>query len=265
MYSSIRIAVKRFYYYLTAHNAKGHGVHSPFVFDFIQNVLNDDRFFYAYQSIENLQKRMLYDTSISSLENFDSTDSGDKMPQVRIADIARSSETPLKYRQLLFRIIDHYAPVYLLELGTSLGITGAYLAMANPSVVLTTFENSANIASLAKANFQKLGIKNIRVIEGDLGQHLSTWLNDQSQIDFVFISGRYQYISIMHYFNQVLSHTHEYSIVVINHIHCSDGMERSWNEMKHHPAVTLSIDLFQMGLIFFRKEFKVKQELAIRF
>lgn len=265
MYSAIRLSVKYVKYYLTAHNAKGHGVHSPFVFDFIQHVLNDDRTFYAYQSIENLQKILIHDTRILALEKLDVANSHHKTDQMSVSAIVKSSSMPLKYRQLLFRIIDHYAPEYLLELGTSLGITSAYLAMPNPSSTLTTLEDSSIIASLAKENFQKIGIKNIRVIDGNIDRTLSDWLEKKPKIDFALIAARYGYSSIHDYFTQILSKTHEYSILVINHIHLSDEMEKAWNDIKLHPSVTLSIDLFSLGLIFFRKEFKVKQHLAIRF
>lgn len=263
MYSSIRLAVKYINYYLTAHNAKGHGVHSPFVFDFVQHVLNDDRTFYAYQSIENLQKILIHDTSILTLEKYNVVTGDCVTGQKSISDIIKSSLMSLKYRQLLFRIIDHYSPEYLLELGTSLGITSAYMAMANPSSILTTLENSSSVAFLAKENFQKLGVKNIRVIEGNIDRSLSGWLEKQPKIDFAFIAEGY--VSTHHYFKQILPQTHEYSILILNHIHRSHEMEKAWNEIKLHPSVTLSIDLFAIGLIFFRKEFKVKQHLAIRF
>ena len=265
MYSAIRLSVKYVKYYLTAHNAKGHGVHSPFVFDFIQHVLNDDRTFYAYQSIENLQKMLMYDTRIQSLDKPDAEDGDHQTDQMSNPAIVKSSLMPLKYRQLLFRIIDHYAPEYLLELGTSLGMTSAYLAMANPSSTLTTLDDFSRIVTLAKENFQKLGIKNIRVIEGNIDRTLSGWLESKPKIDFAFIAGGYGYSSTHHYFTQILSNTHEYSILVFNHIHRSNEMEKAWDEIKLHPSVTLSIDLFSIGLIFFRKEFKVKQHLAIRF
>lgn len=258
MYSAIQRARKYLYYYITAKNGKGHGVHSPFVFDFIQHVLNDDRYFYAYQPIENIRKLMLNDTRVLSVEKFAT---GSRT----VSFIAKSTLKAVKFDQLLFRIIDHYAPEYLLELGTSLGITGAYLAMANPSATLTTMEEATAIAAVAKENFQKLGIKNIRLIEGNFDRTLSVWLETKPRVDFVLIDGNHQYTSTLNYFHRLLDHTHEYSILIVDDIHGSIEMEKAWNEIQQHPAVTLTINLFFIGLVFFRKEFKVKQHLAIRF
>ncbi len=258
MYSPIQRARKYLYYYITAKNGKGHGVHSPFVFDFIQHVLNDDRYFYAYQPIENVRKLMLNDTRVLSAGN---PATGSKT----VSYVAKSALKSVKFGQLLFRIIDHYAPEYLLELGTSLGITSAYLAMANPSATLTTMEGSTAIAAVAKENFQKLGIKNIRLIEGDFDHTLPAWLENKPIIDFALIDINPRYASTIHYFYQLLDHKHEYSMFIFDDIHGSAEMEKAWDEIQQHPVVTLTIDLFFIGLVFFRKEFKVKQHLAIRF
>ena len=59
MYSAFQLAKKYFHYYLTAQNGKGHGVHSPFVFDFIIHVLNDKKKYGPYQKIEHLRKQLL--------------------------------------------------------------------------------------------------------------------------------------------------------------------------------------------------------------
>lgn len=265
MYSPIQRARKYLYYYITAKNGKGHGVHSPFVFDFIQYVLNDDRYFYAYQPIENIRKLMLNDIRVLSVEDFAAGSRNGITHQKTISSITKSALKSVKFGQLLFRIIDHYAPEYLLELGTSLGITSAYLAMANPSATLTTMEGSTAIAAVAKENFQKLGIKNIRLIEGDFDRILPAWLETKPRVDFALIDGNHRYASTLNYFHQLLDHTHEYSILILDDIHGSAEMEKAWNEIQQNPAVTLTIDLFFIGLIFFRKEFKVKQHLAIRF
>lgn len=265
MYSPVQLAFKYLHYYFTAENGKGHGVHSPFVFDFIQHVLNDDRIFYAYQPIENLRQLLLHDTRVLEIEDFGAGSRIKKTNQRSVSAIAKFSLKPVKYGQLLFRIIDHYAPKHLLELGTSLGITSAYLAMANPSASLTTMEDTHSVATIARENFQKLGVKNISVIEGNFDHTLPLWLAEKQKIDFAFIDGNHRYHPTMDYFHQLLSHIHEYSILVFDDIHWSSEMEKAWTEIKNHPSVTLSIDLFFIGMVFFRKECKVKQALSVRF
>lgn len=265
MYSSIQLVSKYLRYYFTASNGKGHGVHSPFVFDFIHRVLNDDRQFYAYQPIENLRRLLLVDQRELQIEDF-GAGSRFKTHHVRkVSAIAKTSLKPKKYSQLLFRIVDHYAPEHILELGTSLGITSAYLAMANPRASLTTMEGSTAIASVARENFQKLGITNLSLVEGNFDISLPTWLEQERKIDLVFIDGNHRYEPTLCYFKQLLQYTNEYSILIFDDIYWSSEMEDAWKEIKEHTSVTLSIDLFFIGIVFFRKEFKVKQHISIRF
>ena len=42
-------------------------------------------------------------------------------------------------------------------------------------------------------------------------------------------------------------------------------MEEAWNEIKQHTSVTLTIDLFFIGIVFFRTEQKTKEHFTIRF
>ena len=265
MYSKSQLALKYLRYYITASNGKGHGVHSPFVFDFIHRVLNDDRQFYAFQPIENLRRLLLIDQRELQIEDFSKGLEANRHYACSVSQIAKSALKSTKYGQLLFRIVDRYSPEHMLELGTSLGITSAYLAMANPQASLTTMEGATAIANVAKENFQKLGIKNLRMVEGDFGTSLPLWLKQGREIDLAFIDGNHRYEPTLNYFRQILTHTNEYSILIFTDIHLSKEMEDAWKEIKEDVSVTLSIDLFFIGIVFFRKEFKVKQHISIRF
>lgn len=265
MYSKSQLALKYLRYFITASNGKGHGVHSPFVFNFIHRVLNDDRQFYAYQPVENLRRLLMMDQRELQIEDFGAESKERKYSFRKVSEIAKSSLKSTKYDQLLFRIVDYYAPEHMLALGSSLGITSAYLAMANPQASLTTMEDSTAISNVAKENFQKLGIKNLRLVEGDFDIILPSWLKQGRQIDLVFIGGNHRCASMLEYFTQLLKHINENSILIFNDIHRSKEMEEVWKKIQDHSSVTLSIDLFSIGIVFFRKEFKVKQHIAIRF
>ncbi|GAC1440080.1 MAG: class I SAM-dependent methyltransferase [Sediminibacterium sp.] len=265
MYSPVQLGFSYLRYYITASNGKGHGVHSPFVFEFITRVLNDDREFYAYQQIENLRQLLLADTRSLMIEDF-GAGSRTKGSDVRtVAAIAGSSLKPVKYGQLLFRIVHHYAPGTILELGTSLGITTAYLAAAGTDARVVTMEGAMAVAEMARSNFKKLLLENIQVVEGDFDHTLAATLDAIGQLDFVFIDGNHRYAPTIRYFRQMLPKTHEYSILIFDDIHWSKEMEQAWEEIKKEERVTLSIDLFFIGLVFFRKEHKVKQDMIIRF
>jgi precorrin-6B methylase 2 len=271
MYSSFQLIIKYVHYWLTASNRKGHGVHSPFVFQFICEVLNDDREYYCYATIEKLRQQLKYDKTEIILEDFGAGSRTHSAYKRRICDIAKSSLKTKKFGQLFFRIINFCLSTSLerdatiLELGTSLGITTAYLASANKNYKVVTIEGAKAVAEIAKKNFQRLELNNIELIEGNFDYTLVQILKELSAIDFAFIDGNHRKEPTISYFKEILAKTSEHSILIFDDIHWSREMEEAWEYIKHHGSVTLSIDLFFIGIVFFRKEQREKQHFTIRF
>ena len=265
MYSPLQLAFKYIQYYLKASNGKGHGIHSPFVFEFVTEVLNDKRQFYAYGQIEKIRHNLLLDNRELAIEDFGAGSRTGLTKQRLINAIAQSSLKPKKFSQLLFRMVDHYQPKTILELGTSLGITSSYLATANLDAQLITMEGSTAVATVAKENFKQLNLKNIKIIEGNFDETLSLTIANLSSIDLAFLDGNHRYQPTINYFNEVLKKSHEHTIIILDDVHWSQEMEQAWEEVKQHPQVTMTIDLFFIGIVLLRKDFKVKQDFVVRF
>jgi predicted O-methyltransferase YrrM len=265
MYSSWQLLKKYSSYYLTALNGKGHGIHSPFVYDFVRQVLNDKRNFYAYNQVEALRRKLLHNDALIEVEDFGAGSTISKTNQRSIASIARHSAKSRKWAQLLFRIVNYYQSQNILELGTSLGISTAYMSLANPKARLITAEGSAAVAAQAGRNFQSLQLSSIQQVVGNFDDTLPGILNTVSPLDLVFIDGNHRYEPTLRYFNQILPHLNATSVVIFDDIHWSQEMEQAWAAVKEHSAVQLSVDLFFIGLVFFREDFKVKQHFTIRF
>lgn len=265
MYSKTQLALKYLKYYLLSSNGKGHGVHSPFVFEFINEVLNDDRDFYAYLQVEYIRQLLLHDQRLLTIEDFGAGSRIIKNNQRTVAGIASSSLKPKKYSRLLFRMVDHYQPQTIVELGTSLGITSSYLAAARSTAQVVTMEGAASVASIAKETFSKLDLKNIEVVQGNFDDTLSSVINKLSCIDFAFIDGNHRYEPTINYFEQILSKAANHSIIILDDIHWSKEMEQAWQYVQQHAEVTMTIDLFFIGIVLLKKEFKTKQHFSIRF
>ena len=265
MYSLVKIASKFIRYFLVASNGKGHGVHSPFVFDFIKNVLNDKRQFYAYESVEGIRKQMITDDSVLTIKDYGAGSIVSKTDQRKVSSIARTSLKPAKYGQLLFRIANYYKSNNIVELGTSLGVTTAYLASANTNGKVITMEGADQVAKLARKNFEQLGLENIEMIEGNFDTTLNGALQNLPSVDLAFVDGNHRKQPTLNYFYQLLEKVNESSIFIFDDIHWSKTMEEAWHEISHHSSVTLSIDLFFIGLVFFRPEQKKQQHFTIRF
>lgn len=265
MYSSIQLAFKYLHYYLTASNGKGHGIHSPFVFHFITKVLNDQTHYPEYDTIEDLRQKLLKDQAILSIEDFGAGSSVSKTNQRTVASIAKNAAKQKKYSQLLFRIVKESQPKTILELGTSLGITTSYLATGNPAAKVITMEGAKEVAKIARQNFKTLELSNIEIAEGNFDDKLSSILYHLLSVDLAFIDGNHRMQPTIQYFEIILSKAHNFSIVVLDDIHWSSEMEQAWKHCKEHASVTLSIDLFFMGILFFKKEIRQKQHFTIRF
>ena len=69
MYSHLQLARKYIHYYLHAANSKGHGMHSPFVFEFIERVLNNKNHYQPPQAIEELRQELLRDHTMLEIED----------------------------------------------------------------------------------------------------------------------------------------------------------------------------------------------------
>jgi predicted O-methyltransferase YrrM len=208
---------------------------------------------------------LLHNETVIEVEDYGAGSVISKTNERSIASIARHAAKSKKWAQLLFRIVNFYQPQTILELGTSLGISTAYMAMANPQARIITAEGSAAIAAQAKRNFQSLQCNNIQQVTGNFDDTLPGILSANPQLDLAFIDGNHRYEPTVRYFNQLLPHLNANSILIFDDIHWSAGMEQAWEAVKENQSVMLTIDLFFIGLVFFNDQFKVKQHFTIRF
>ena len=265
MYSSFKIAKKYLHYFITAKNGKGHGIHSPFVFDFIIHVLNDRTNHDCYNTIEPLRQQLLNSNSVIDVKDFGAGSASGKTKKRKISSIANSSLKNKKFGQLLFRMVNYYQPETIIELGTSLGITTSYLACGHKNAKVDTFEGSEEISKIASQNFAKLCLKNICLTEGNFDETFFKKLAMLNKVDLAFIDGNHRKIPTLNYFNALIKKTTGSSILVFDDIHWSADMEEAWKQIQTHPSVALTIDLFFIGVVFFNPDFKVKQHFTIRF
>ena len=265
MYHAPYLAFKYLRYYLTSSNGKGHGTHSPFIFDFITKVLNNKSYYTEYKKAEELRRQLLNDSRMFIIEDFGAGSAVLNRNKRSIKSIARNAAKSKKFGQLLFRLVKYYQPSTILELGTSLGITTSYLSLANPASKIITMEGAREIAEIAKRNFRQLNLSNIELVKGNFDDTLPDVLNRTSTIDFAFIDGNHRQIPTENYFHLLLPHLHNDSILVFDDIHWSKGMDQAWETIKRSPDVRCTIDLFFIGIVVFRKEFREKQHFTIRF
>ncbi len=241
-----------------------YNVHSPFVYEFLENVLEDERMFYAFDELEHLRKLILRDHSTIQITDYGAGSQVTRKKERSLASLAKYSATMPFFCRILFRAIHYYKPTTLLELGTSLGISSLYqAAAASKNSKFITIEGCGEISQHARQNFELLGVKNIALLTGRFKDQLPKALLELEQLDYLFIDGNHRHDPTLEYFEQCLEYAHGHSIFVLDDIHWSTEMEAAWEKVKGHPKVKMTIDLFFCGVVFFRKEQRQKEHFVL--
>lgn len=240
-------------------------MHSPFVFDFIQNVLNNGDKQLVPEDIELLRSALKANKQTIHIEDLGAGSRIQTKKSKTIGQLVSTAVKPKKYGQLLYRLAGHYRPKVVIELGTSLGLTTAYFAKACTDANVTTIEGSEEVHHKALENFKHLGLKNVKALKGNFDAILPVVLRDFQTVDLAYIDGNHRYGPTLNYFNQFLLKKNNYTILVFDDIHWSSEMEGAWEEIKKHPSVLCTIDIFFLGFVFFGNNFKAKQHFTIRY
>lgn len=244
-----------------------HSLHSPFLFTVYTRVVRaDNRREPAFRAVQALRSGMRRSRRIIRITDYGAGSNVNSSRERAIGDIARHSSKPARFGRLLFRLIRHFNAKTVVDLGTSLGLTTVYLAEAARlhGGQVFTFEGCPQTAAVAQQNFESLRLPNVTVVPGNLDETLAAQVAALGPIDFTFFDANHRYEPTLRYFETCLANVHNDSVFVFDDIHWSADMERAWGEIKAHPAVSVTVDLFWVGLVFFRKE-QPRQHFTLRF
>lgn len=236
------------------HAVDEHSLQAPFIYDLYTSVIKKDSNEAAFDDIEKLRQQLLRNTDVLDIKDFGAGTKYNHTNKRRIADIVGKGITRPPYSRLLARIVRLLKARHVTELGTSVGINTLYLASADSQV--TTFEGDPGLCRIARQNFDFLNKRNIRLIEGDINHTLPQFLLDTPKIDLAFIDANHQFSATIRYFDLLLQKTHDESCLIFDDIYWSKGMQQAWDHMRNHFSVTLSLDLYQFGILFFTPDLR---------
>ena len=251
-------------YQLKARYRKGYGLHSPFVFNLVREVIYGKDHFYAFDEINQSRAKLVASSQVIDVVDYGAGSKGLNAKQRKVADLARHSSIRTKYGELLFRIVNEFNPQLILELGTSIGISTAYLSSSDKQRKVTTIEGCPETSKVASVLLRELSCNSVKQITGHFKDVLPEHLAQHNKLDFVFFDGHHKKEATLDYFYTCLAKAHNETIFVFDDIHWSKGMEEAWHKICSHPQVTVSLDLFQLGIVFFRKECH-KQHFIVRY
>ena len=288
---------------LTARHTGGHGIHSPYLFEWVRMVLSDENSYYAWGEIEKVRAKMLADEREVAFVDYGagrpyptSPTKGRGRDYRRICDIAKGSLAKKKYAQMLARLVNWLGGplltspsrggvgdrrlamgdgrlaigdwqlaigngLIIVELGTSLGVTTAYMAAMDKRNKVITYEGCPAVAEIAKENWEALGLENIDCRVGEITADILD--RDLERVDVAFIDANHTYAGTRAYFNVLAEKVHRKSVMIVDDIHYNKEMEQAWREICADERVTSTMDLYQMGLVFFDKDYW-KRDYRIR-
>ena len=171
-----------------------------------------------------------------------------------INQIAKTAGISSKRAELLFRITNYFQPTTILEIGTSLGLATSALSLGNKNAKITTLEGCAATVLVAKKQFVEFNLNNIETLVSEFSAYLKNQQPSTTNYQLIYFDGNHSMSATLKYFELLLPTITNETVWIFDDIHWSAEMEATWTIIKNHPKVTVTIDTFQWGIVFFRKE-----------
>jgi predicted O-methyltransferase YrrM len=165
----------------------------------------------------------------------------------KVSAITAYSTSDRKISRLLQFFCSLTPALQVIELGTCVGLNAKYLARQTNGC-LVTFEGAAELARIASSNLTE---SNVEIIVGNISVTLPEYLSKIDFVDFAFIDANHTYSSTLSSLKSLLQKVRSGSIIAIGDIHWSPEMQAAWNEIVELPEVKLSLDFYEVGILYF--------------
>jgi len=239
-----------------------HGVHSPFVYNLVTNCFYKKTPISKIKLINKIKKWLFNNHEIISINDFGSGSKIFKGNQRKVSDITKIAGISTKKSLLLIRMIEYLELQNILEIGTSVGLGTATLSIGNSKATIKTLEGCKNTAAIAQKLFDTFNLENIQLSIGNFSNTLPSVIKN-NQFDLIYFDGNHQKDATLNYFELCLKTVHNNSVFIFDDINWSVEMQKAWLKIKNHPKVTVTIDTYFWGIVFFRKE-QEKEHFTIR-
>lgn len=254
---------KRLQFLFKAKHWRGFGIHGAFGHSFINDVLRQQHPFYFFAPLNYLRKQLLKDYSVVKSSRFGAGSKVSDGDTRRVCDLVRWSSASSSKGELLSYLANWVKAETILELGTCMGLSTIYLALADRRAKVYTIEASSDYLTKAKLHLNWMKVNNVEAICGSFEDVLPNLMATVERFDLVYIDGNHQEEATVAYFKQVLSSCHDTSVIIFDDIYWSKGMTNAWKRIVADEAVTLSFDLFDLGIVFLKKTLQ-KEHFLVR-
>ncbi len=240
-----------------------HGVHSPFVFDLVTKCFYDKKEYSEYSILKDYRKSLLQNKNSIEVTDFGAGSRVFKSSTRAINQIAKTSGISSKRAALLFRLVNYFQPTTILEIGTSLGLATSALSLGNKNAEITTIEGCKNTLNQCQLQLQKFNINNVTCINSEFESYFKNYQLSIINHQLIYFDGNHSKEATLTYFELLLPTVTNETVWIFDDIHWSPDMNAAWEIIRNHPKVTVTIDTFQWGMVFFRSE-QEKEHFTIR-
>ena len=244
-----------------------HAVHSPFVFNLLTKCFYDRKPKPEYAILKKYRKTLLENKNFIEVTDFGAGSKVFKSNKRQICKIAQTAGISPKRAELLFRVTNYFQPKNILEIGTSLGLATSALALGNTNAKVVTLEGCPQTANQCQLQLKNFNFNNVDSVITEFQSYLEDiklrLKTETEEFDLIYFDGNHSKKATLAYFELLLPTINNDSVWIFDDIHWSEEMEEAWEIIKKHPKVKVTIDTFQWGFVFFRRE-QEKEHFIIR-
>ncbi|MFW6020091.1 MAG: O-methyltransferase [Bacteroidales bacterium] len=190
---------------------------------------------------------------IRQIQNFSALDLGTKQNRSLNGKSLLKMGIDSRYGTKLYGLCRYFRPQHIVELGTSAGLSTAYLAVAYPKAQIITIEGCPGKANIAKQLFQKHQLHNITVVNDEATNYINQLNSCNYKADLVFIDADHSYSGTLDFYNLLKNITTHNSVLIFDDIYWSRGMKKAWKSIIQDKHVSVSLATMRFGLVFFKK------------
>lgn len=238
-----------------------HGVHSPFVYNLVTQCFYDKKHYKAYKALKAYRNTLHKSDVHLSVTDFGAGSKTFTSKNRAVSALAKRAGITAKNAKLLYRLSQYFKPNTVLELGTCLGLGTQALSLGHLNAKVTTIEGCSELSKYSLKMFKQHNLSAINTINNEFSKAIGA-LEEQT-FDLVFFDGNHQKNATITYFETLLPKAHNDSVFIFDDIYWSKGMTEAWDYIKKHPKVSVTVDTYQWGIVFFRKE-QAKEHFCIR-
>ena len=207
---------------------KGFGVHSPWAYDLIENVINERHPYYAYDDLYSFWENAPQD-----------------LPQY-----------PQSRDELLFRLVNRFNPRFILEVGTGAGVSTGYLASVSTRSRVVTVDNPHPASKQVLRNLKR--IHNIEYIAADVTQTVRDILDSGTIPQFIHIAHTALWKEVV---EMILPYATPDMVIVVEDMGKKQKKEW-WDQLIKDERIGVTFQMKKAGLLFFDHK-KTKQHYVL--